>query len=369
MYPQLRLTGDAFTRGRQYGELGADRIRRSIQAYGEVFAHYASWDWSRVSVEAAKFIEPIETFGPKYLTEMRGIAEGAKVAFLDVLAINVRTEIMFAARARDAAVRTPTPGECTAFAAVPLDDRAVLTGQNWDWQVHSYETTVVLEVDPDDGPRYVTVVEAGLLAKAGFNEHGLGIVTNALVCDDDRGEPGVPYHVLLRAMLDATNASEALTVLQRADRSSSASYLISSKDGLALGVEATPGDFTRLFVTTPDARGIVLHTNHFLHPRFDRRDIGTWVFPDSPFRYQRADRNLSQSDPFASSTYERLFADHAGHPDGVCCHPRPAVIEQERGATIFSVVMNLRDLTMRLAAGLPCQTGYRTIDYADFFSG
>src|SRR6266446_10660130 len=70
------------------------------------------------------------------------------------------------------------------------------------WLLHAAQTLVVLEARPDDGPDFVTVVEAGLLAKAGLNAAGLGLVTNALVTDADVGEPGLPYHVLLRAILD-----------------------------------------------------------------------------------------------------------------------------------------------------------------------
>ena len=35
----------------------------------------------------------------------------------------------------------------------------------------------------DDGPDFVTVVEAGLLAKTGMNSSGIGLATNALVTD------------------------------------------------------------------------------------------------------------------------------------------------------------------------------------------
>jgi hypothetical protein len=63
-----------------------------------------------------------------------------------------------------------------------------LLGQNWDWLIHAWETTVVLESEQDQGPNFVTVVEAGLLAKTGMNAAGLGLVTNTLVSDRDIGE-------------------------------------------------------------------------------------------------------------------------------------------------------------------------------------
>jgi isopenicillin-N N-acyltransferase-like protein len=368
-FPQVRVSGSSHERGRQYGAQCAPRVRRSVEAYAVVFEHYAGWDWDRVRVEAARYAEHIEAFGPSYAEEIRGIADGAGLTFEDVLAINVRTEVMYAAKARNAAMLLPRTLECTAFAAVPDDDRAVLVGQNWDWKTHAFDTAVVLEVDPDDGPRFVTTVEAGLLAKAGFNSAGIGVVTNALVCDLDLGEPGVPYHVLLRALLDARTPAEALATLQRGTRSSSAHYLIASRDHLALGVEATPGGFADLHLTHPDSRGIVVHTNHFAHPRFDRVDVGAWLMPDSLLRLQRADRWLDRHDPFAPSTYEALLSDHAGHPTGVCCHPDLSASAPEQDSTVLSVVMDLGTMSMRLADGRPCETGYRTLDYAGFLSG
>lgn len=370
-FPHVRVSGSARERGRQYGEQAAARVRRSVAAYGVVFAHYAGWDWDRVRTEAARYTEPVEAFGARYVEEMRGVAEGAGVVYEDVLAINVRTEVMYAAKARNAAMALPRTLECTAFAAVPPDDGgAVLVGQNWDWKTHASETVVVLEVDPDDGPRYVTVVEAGLLAKTGFNAAGLGVATNALVTDADLGVPGVPYHVLLRALMDATTPAQALATLQRGTRSSSAHYLLAHRDHVALGVEAVPGGFADLHLTHPDRRGVVLHTNHLVHPRAAARvDVGAWLMPDSVFRLQRADRWLDRHDPYAASTYERMLGDHAGHPTGICCHPDPGASPAEQDATVLSVVMDLDAMTMRLADGLPCTTAYRSLDYGGFLGG
>jgi len=237
MTPRIRVTGTPYERGRQYGTQARDQVRLSVQAYQRVFAHYAGWDWPDVRRAAAGFEAPIAAFRPAYLDEMRGIADGAGLDLADVLAINVRTEVMYAAKARQAplAARVPVPpAECSAFAVVPApgDSRtATLLGQNWDWLLHSAQTLIVLEARPDDGPAFVTVVEAGLLAKAGLNAAGLGLVTNALVTDADLCEPGLPYHVLLRAILDCTTVTEALVILQAGMRSSSANYLIAHASG------------------------------------------------------------------------------------------------------------------------------------------
>jgi isopenicillin-N N-acyltransferase-like protein len=286
-FPHVRVEGSARERGHSYGEQARDRVQRSVEAYREVFGAYAGWNWQTVTDHARAYEAPIERFEPAYLEEIRGIAEGAAMDPADILAINVRTEVMFAAKARQAASGRQV-GECSAFAVTPArsDDGHTLIGQNWDWLLHSADTVVVLEVEQEGRPDFVTVVEAGLLAKTGMNSSGIGLVTNALVSEADRGIPGIPYHVALRGILDAETISDAFAVLQRGARSSSANYLIAHSDGLAVNIEAAPGDLGQLFLTFP-THGALLHTNHFTTGRLSGADVGLWVMPDSPFRLHR----------------------------------------------------------------------------------
>jgi isopenicillin-N N-acyltransferase-like protein len=366
-YPHIRVEGSPRDRGRQYGEQARDRVRLSIEAYREVFASLAGWDWEHVTAEARRFEAPIEAYGSKYAEELRGIADGASVPLDDVLAINVRTEVMFSARARLAT--GAGIGECSSFAALPgTSADGTLVGQNWDWLLHTFDTVVVLEARQDDGPDYVTVVEAGLLAKTGMSSSGIGLVTNALATDADRGEPGVPYHVLLRAILDAETITDALAALQRAPRSSSAGYLVAHDDGLAAYVEAAPGDFSQLFLLHPDA-GLLLHTNHFLSERFRAKDVSLWAIPDSPFRLARLHALLAAADrPYTVDTFESTLSDHAGYPSAICCHPDARHVPHDRGATVVSAIMELDDRRLWLSDGSPCETRYRELDYGEFLS-
>jgi len=367
--PRVRVEGTGYARGRQYGIQARDRVRRSVHAYQRVFAHYAGWDWATVRRAAAGFETPIAGFRPAYLEEMRGIADGAGLDLADVLAINVRTEVMYAAKARQAPLAHRTaqpPAECSAFAVVQDQPATALIGQNWDWLLHSAETLVLLEARQDDGPDFITVVEAGLLAKAGMNAAGLGVVTNALVTDADVGAPGLPYHVLLRAVLDCATVTEALMALQAGERSSSANYLIAHSSGAALDVEAAPGDFTRLYPLYPD-QGLLLHTNHFLSPRLHPVDLSLWAMPSSAVRLQRL-RALSGG-PRPGGRYRTLndfrvlLADHADFPYSVCAHPERGAHPCEQDATIASVLMDLTAGRMWVAAGHPCQARYQDVGW------
>lgn len=369
-FPHVRVEGGHRERGRQYGEQSRDRVRRSIEAYDDVFSHYAGWRWSDARDEARRYIEPIERFDARYLEEMRGIGEGAGVTFEDILGINVRTEVMFAAKARRAAAEGNPVDGCSAFAVLPVASATghTLIGQNWDWLLHSFETVVVLEATQDEGPDFVTIVEAGLLAKTGMNSSGIGLTTNALVTDRDEGAPGIPYHLVLRGMLDAENLSDAYSVAQRGFRSSSANYLVASEDGVAVDIEAAPGDFSRLFLDFP-SQGVLLHTNHFVSPAFDARDISLWVMPDSPFRLVRLRSAVeARASKLGIEDFQAILSDHANHPSGICCHPDPRMDPLDRGATVASVLMDLDARRMWVADGHPCTSPYRELDYSSFLA-
>lgn len=368
VFPHVRVSGGPRDRGRAYGEQARERIATSIRAYEEVFRAYADWSWPQVRQEAAGYEAPIAAFDERYVEEMRGIAEGAGVDLEDILSINVRTEVMFAAKARAAEaagdVAGRRQGECTAFAVVPEASVSghTLLGQNWDWLLHCFDTVVVLEAEQDEGPNFVSIVEAGLLAKTGMNSSGLGVVTNALVTEDDRGEPAVPYHVLLRALMDAETISDALSTAQRAPRSSSANYLLAHRDGIAVDIEATPGDFSRLFLLFPD-EGVVAHTNHFRSPTFDRRDVSLWVMPDSPFRLERLRVAIDgASHELTLDTFRDALADHANYPSGVCCHPDERMEPYDQGSTVASVLMDLDAARIWVADGRPCTAPFRELD-------
>jgi isopenicillin-N N-acyltransferase-like protein len=364
--PIITVHGGPRQRGRQYGELAASRVRRTRDAYAEVYAHFATWDWDRVRHEAQAFVEPIERFHPASNAEMTGIADGAELDFLDVLAMNLRTEILFAAKVRTAGAEGMPPRDCTSFAA-RTGDGAQLVGQTWDWLTFSAETIVLLEATPNDGPAWMTVVEAGLLAKLGMNSCGLAVTTNALVSSSDAGEPGVPYHVMLRALLDCRTPTDAATLLQSVHRASSANYLIASGDGLAADAETQPGGFEAIAWDVPDDDGLLLHANHFSvapHRGGDVTDVGVKLMADSLFRLQRV-RRLAREAPGAGvEDWKRILADHAGHPLGICCHPDPGAPPLDRWTTATGVVFEPGPRRAHVSVGNPCAGNWIVRDYA-----
>ncbi|MEV3872990.1 C45 family peptidase [Streptomyces sp. NPDC049906] len=378
----VRVQGGPRERGRQYGALARERVRASLAAYAEVYAKFGGLTWAGATGLARTFVPALERFeaaavpgGAGYLEEMRGIAEGAGVAFEDVLALNLRTEILFSGKARTiaAAGRAPggrPPAECTSFC--DLRGPEPIVGQNWDWIPFSHGTVVVLESDPDRGPRWVSVVEAGLLAKFGMNAAGLTVLTNALVTSRDVGDTGVPYHLMLRALLDAPSLAAGERLISSATRSSSANYLLVEGDR-AVDAETRPGGAAEVHRTPVERGGFLVHANHFHGGDGDfgapGEDLGPRVMPDSPFRRGRAEHGAELMPEPSLAGWHEVLSDHENFPDSLCCHPDATQHPLEQGSTVASAVFLPARREMHLALGHPCTVPRIRYDYGEFLAG
>ena len=239
-----------------------------------------------------------------------------------------------------------------------------IVGQNWDWLPFAGETIVYVEAHRTDAPSYVTIVEAGLLAKMGFNDAGLGVCTNTLVSSRDVGQPGVPYHVLLRALLDAPTMTDATRRLMTADRALSANYLLAHSDGLAVNVETLPGDRRGTSITMPED-GVLAHTNHFVAAEFAPLDARVAQHPHSLFRLDAMRRGLRRgAGAISLSLLTETLRSHQNKPDGVCAHPNERVHPMEQRATLASVVADLTAGELWLTPGPPCLHEYERHDFA-----
>jgi isopenicillin-N N-acyltransferase-like protein len=347
-------SGGPLARGRAYGRQAADKVRRCIAAYRDAFQHRAGLAWDEALARARGFEDDIAVFSPIALLEMRGIAEGAGADFDAILALNCRSELMFAAAQRGA-----VPSECTSFAVAPeaSADGHMLLGQNWDWVPFAREVCVLVEMRRDDGPDFATVVEAGMLAKVGFNSAGLGLCTNTLVSSKDAARHGVPYHVMLRSLLDAESVAGAERILTSVERALSANYLVADKFGAAANFETIAGGAGAVRTTRP-TRGLLAHSNHFLDPEFAPIDAYVGNSPHSLTRLDAMRRGLAGSG-LSVARLKEILRDHEHAPNGVCSHPDPKAHPLYARTTVASVVADLTAGEMWVTEGPPCGAEYQ----------
>lgn len=357
-FPRIRVEGTPYERGHQYGRLARPQIARTRAGYQRAFAD-AGILWDEAISMAQNYLPASVAFAPEAVDEMRGIADGAAVSFDDIMAMNCRTEILWSAQ-------TNRPGECSSFALHPsrTSSGTTFVGQNWDWLLHSIDSTVIVEVIREERPNYVTIVEAGLLAKVVMNSAGVGISVNTLIASTDGGPSGVPFHLLIRRLADALHAFDIIELIGGCSRASSGNFMVGSAGGAIVNIEAAPGGINDLSILT-EQNGTIVHTNHFLACPSQIYDLAPTVMSDSYIRYGRMNSLFNR----ANFTVELddisvILADHTDSPGSICCHADSRAPKSAQWSTIASVVMELETRTLHLCEGQPCSTPFHSIDYS-----
>lgn len=343
-WPLVAVSGGPRERGRAYGEQARERVHRSLELYEQVFRHHTGMRWPTVRDRAGAFAGPIDGYDVRLLPEIEGIAEGVAVDAEDILALNVRTEVMFGMASR----------ECTALCAPAGEsaDAHVLLAQNWDWHPGARRTCVLLVEAPHDGPPFVSLVEAGLLAKCGMNQRGIGLAANALTSTLDRGDPGVPFHAILRRILTSDSFEEAVDAVTAPIRASSGNYLLGFRDGRAANLEAAPGGRERVHRSDGERHA---HANHFLRPSRDGiEDLER--FDDSSTSLARQ----TTAEAWVSTAGERSIDDVLevlrDHSAPICQHADGGESTEAANETIATVAMDLADGALWVTVGAPCTT-------------
>jgi isopenicillin-N N-acyltransferase like protein len=354
--PIVISKGDPFTRGQHLGSCESGRVRQASSAYMALFKQLSALSRDDVFSEVERFLPTINAYAPHLLDEMRGIAKGSACDLREIVAINMRTELMYGLK---------RPLECTAIGVTPAAsaDKHVRLAQNWDWHPSLTGAIVLWVIQRDDGPDVITLTEAGMVGKIGINAAGLAMCVNLLKSDTDYNGPAIPMHIILRHVLEnAQSVEEAISLIERAERCTSCHHLVADRSGSLAGIEATPAG---QYVLSPD-QGVLTHTNHCVDAVLFARDRGARENPETVARGARA-HTLAEARPIDESYLCSILRDHATSPDSICLHNLPELPFEMQGESIASIIFDLTAGTLDLADGPPCQHEYRRLALADYF--
>jgi isopenicillin-N N-acyltransferase-like protein len=204
-------------------------------------------------------------------------------------------------------------------------------------------------------------VEAGSLARCGFNSAGVAITANFLKSENDAGREGVPVPLVRRAVLEATTLYHAMERVLRAPRSHSINVMLSHESGEAINFETTPREV--FWVKAVD--GLLVHSNHFVSPGALAKlvDVGLAVTPDSLYRDTRVRARLEHNrGRISGADFKEAFGDSFGSPYSVCRRPSEGGPGGGQVSTVASIIM---DVTARKAwiAPTPYKEGSRYWEY------
>ena len=394
--PRIRISGSPAERSEQYGRLAREQILHIRAGYEHAFAAKGT-SWDEAVAFSREFLPFIDAYAGHLRDEIAGIAAGSGLAFDEVLTLNCRSEVLYAATVRrhtsiaggvpggttgeitgeitggrasgSAGVAAQHRGECSALAleADRTSTGQPLVAQNWDWLEALGPGVILLEVEREDGPNYVTLVEAGLLAKMSMNAHGVAMGITTLASTRDGRPSGLPFHVLIRMLADAPHVSAAVEMLASVPRATGGNFMLATATGAVLNIETSPGAAENISPQV-SLSGALVHTNHFLDPVPGGADLAALAMPDSFVRYGRLRRAVDQHERLSPTEIQRALSDHSDFPNSICCHPDVAADPRSRWATLSSVVLHPESRALEFAPGVPCSTEWERVDYSELLA-
>lgn len=352
---EIKCSGSPRQVGFQHGSTAKKQVAGSIAFYAALFKRTCSLDWDLVHTKAVEFVPSLEKLCPRYVEEMRGLAEGAGVDFLDIVALNVRSEINFGLFTEDANRPIESDG-CTSLACRGTAG-GVFLAQNWDWEVDQAANLVICHVSQPDRPTITMITEAGVIGKIGFNSNGVGTCLNAIRA---RGIDmlRLPIHLALRMALETSSAREASEAIQKIGIAASAHILVA--DAMeAISLESTSQSVVALRMESKSNSPIV-HTNHLILDHPHDVDEPAWLL-DTGARLTRMRHLLQQRATSAVSAEDeteslyRLFQDEDGYPGAINrCQAGKSGAE-----TLFTIIMDLGRKQAQVTFGRPNQGAKR----------
>lgn len=265
-----------------------------------------------------------------------GIADGADVPYLSILAMNVRTEIAYGL-ARDG---------CTAV--FWKTDTSSFLAQNWDWQEEQKKNLINLSISQEGKPSISMITEAGIIGKIGLNSRGVGVCLNAIRAQGVDFQR-LPCHLALRTCLESTSTEEAVAALKKVGVASSCHILVADSKS-AIGLECSHIDIVELAME----RGVLTHTNHYIKPHHGVVDL--MALKDSQTRFQRIEQlvreqtnRLHETGTLGLEDIRSLLKDGENCPTAIC----RSKTDDSSIETLFNIVMDLKNRRAEVVTGKP----------------
>ncbi len=335
----IKLSGNARERGLSHGRQLADRIHRTFEFYNDVVFQNSALPEKTLQKRSHELMSLTRKVFPDLVLEIEAIAEAAEIPSWCVFLLNARTEVLNA-----------SVGECTSL-SIP---ETRIMAQTWDWIREIEDLVVITKVEKQDGRKFVTLIEPGMLAKIGMNCQGLGIGLNFIKAD--HALDGVPVHLVLRALLDCADHAEARDVITRSGFGKASFVPVSTAEGKSLGFEFAGNAMS---VIKP-VDGVLLHTNHCLS-----NTLNGEMLPTSQERFDTTEANLGLFQARDLKAVDMFLSDNSGGDNAVQANYHP--IWEMNGleiGTCATIIMELDKRTFRFRRGPNPLGGYATVSLA-----
>jgi predicted choloylglycine hydrolase len=360
----VELSGDASQRGWQHGQALRPtllRIREGLHR-DVIYRRGAVLGWGFRSLVRWLVHRMQRHIPTPWLTEARAVAEGAGIAFDDVLTLTCFDDVVHNLQYVVPVGRLACSGLAAQRGRTPTGQ--VLLARNMDYAPESdwwgvgtlitsvmRETTTVFAVRPEHGFAYVSIGWPGFLGVVtGMNETGLAL---ACLTSTVRGETadGTPMPLTYRHILEqAETLDDCERILQATKRTIGNSLLVASaRDAAVCAFELSP---RKVYRRLPE-EDLVLATNHFLVPTMGIEQNGL-VVAHSLARLERI-QTLTANTRIGVAEAQAMLLDEAGTLPTHRVH---------NFGTIYSAVLEPSAMRMWLRSPEAHSNHFRMVDVA-----
>lgn len=351
-YPRFTASGSPRELGRQHGE----QASRHIHGYLEFLRSALKLSAAEFAARTLRFEPLFRETCPHLLEEVAGLAEGARLARHEALALQLRGEIGACA---DSACGD---GACTTFV---ISGRGTasgepLIGQTSDTPAEIEEFGYVLQLLPQGKPELLMWTFGGMLGYHGVNAHGVAHFANAL-----GGGPAwrfaLSHYPLKRLILEQDSLVGVRGLLEKVPVCSNGNYVLCDGKGEILDVELTSAG---PHLIEEQGTGFIAHSNHYLCAPYACSENFAQSLPDSFPRLERMQELIGAK--FGSITLadvQQFLSDHSGFPIGICRHPHDGYgdsILPNTGKTVAAIIAEPAQGRLHVACGNPCERPFAT---------
>jgi isopenicillin-N N-acyltransferase-like protein len=351
LLPVVRVEGSHRQVGYQIGEACATAVKAAVDFTGARPRDDRTIDEQLALAE--KYRDLTRRSLPYLVDELDAVADAAGVDPLHVFAAAIE-EIWTTADESDAAGSAfgAERGRCSDLVAGPP---ATATGgvlvahtNDLDSAVEPHLTAIDWNVDGE--PRMFTI-GVGPWISVGWNDAGLALSGNELAPNDNR--LGVPRLLLVREGLRHATVADATDATLRQDRASAYNTIFAHPSGAVVNIE---GSATDAAMTTLDAAGTLVHTNHYVCQSMLGYEDDPAYAKRSNLRFERGTELLNEAARTPGSVTQEaligMLSDHVNAPDSLCRHPVPG----NSTKTVFWCVTDLSDGRITYGKGNPCDS-------------
>jgi isopenicillin-N N-acyltransferase-like protein len=354
-FPEIDVAGAPRELGQQIGEATRETLPSLVD---HVLARMNQnrdipLDTADVLKAADSYFATVEQYSVDMAEELRGIAEGSNMSPAQIMLINARGEVPH----RIGGGSAPWEG-CTTIAVEKERASAGvgLVGQNWDNDDEMRPFSLVIKRRPTGKPANMTWGQPGLIAYMGLNDAGLGVALNAI--PGSMNVDGLPWYFTVRGVYEATDIASVNEAIDRMDRARPGNLGMITREG-AVDFEVVAG---KQRMVRGDDDGLMVHTNHCLHPDLTALNENTTLYGQTFDRKTRSHSILdTKTGKVGVDDVKAILSDHENHPTSICRHPNDHP-ESGSDRSVVSMIAEPDAGRMHVTNGNPCENPYEVYE-------